>query len=225
MLLTLIAVGLGVVGFAAPAQADDPYAYWLYYTVDDGEFVYQETEGPGTFIPKDGGIEAYRYASALYPPTQAPRADLTEVDFDEVCDDVVAGEGEKRVAVLIDYGFDGDAPQAGSEDAPDPRAACAVVPEKANGYQTLDAVADIRTDADNGVCGVDGYPVSGDCFPPGKEISEDGGLVEFTIAGEGDEADDDDDDDSNWPLLAGAGAVVVLIGAGGVLMARRNRAA
>ena len=211
-LLTLIAVGFGVVGLAAPAQAEDPYAYWLYYTVEDGAFVYQETEGPGTFVPEDGGIEAFRYASALYPPTQAPRADLTEVTFEAVCGDTEAVDGKKRVAVLIDYGLDGDAPGDADEDAPDPRAECAAVPVDATGYQTLSAVAEIRTDADGGVCGVDGYPAAGDCFPPGDEVTpEDSGPVEFTIAADGGAAGGDEDDDSNWPLLAGAGALVVAL--------------
>jgi LPXTG-motif cell wall-anchored protein len=221
-LLTLIAAGFGVVGAATPAQADDPYAYWLYYSVEDGAYVYQDV-GASDFVPEDGSIEAYRYASALFPPAQQPRADLADVTFDAVCGDTEAADGEKQVAVLIDYGIDGDAPN-GDAEAPDPVAECAVVPVDATGLQTLQSVADVRTDKTNGVCGIDAYPSGGDCFAlADEESAPDGEPVEFAIAG--DEAADDDEDDSNWLLLAGVGALVVVIGAGGVVLARRNRSA
>jgi LPXTG-motif cell wall-anchored protein len=219
----LLAAAFAVVGLSSPAQADDPYAYWLYFSVEDGEFSFQDV-GPAQYKPKDGDVEAYRYASALFPPTQEPRADLTEVSFDAVCGDAEAGEGEKRVAVLIDYGIDGDAP-SGDADAPDPVAECAVVPAKATGIQTLQAVAEVRSE-DGGVCGIDGYPSSGDCFALAEEVSaDDAGPVEFTVAADGEDVGGSGDDDSNWPLLVGVGGVVLLIGAGGVVMARRNRAA
>lgn len=219
-LLTLLTAGFGVIGLASAAQAEDPYAYWLYYSVEDGAYVYQD-EGAATFVPEDGGIEAYRYAAALFPPTQEPRADLAEVDFDAVCGDEEAAEGEKRVAVLIDYGIDGDAP-SGDADAPDPVAECAVVAEDATGLQTLQSVAEVRTDKDNSVCGIDAYPSAGDCFGIAEAVSDNGEPVEFTI---GDDAAADEEDDSNWPMVAGAGVLVVAIGAGGVFLARRNRAA
>lgn len=224
ILLSLLLPALVLAGTTTSAQAkDDPYAYWLYFSVEGGKFSYQDV-GPGTYVPEDGDVEGYRYASALFPPTQEPRADLTEVNFDTVCADTAAEDGKKRVAVLIDYGIDGDAP-SGDADAPDPVAECAVVPTAATGLQTLQSVADVRTDKNSGVCGIDAYPSGGDCFAAADAVSaEDSGPVDFTILG-ADEASDDDGDDSNLPLLLGVGAAVVVLGGGGLLLARRNRSA
>lgn len=221
--LTAVLTSLAVLGSAGSAAAEDAYAYWLYYTVEDGAFVYQENAGPATYVPKDGGVEAYRYAAALFPPTQKPRVDLEEVSFETVCGDTEAEEGKKRVAVVVDFGIDGDAPN-GDADAPDPTAECAVVAEDATGLQTLQAVAEVRTDKDNAVCGVDAYPAAGDCFAKADQASAADAEPVAVELGDEAKADTDEDDDSNLPLLLGAGALVLVLGAGGVLLARRNKA-
>jgi hypothetical protein len=224
-LLTAVLTSLTVIGTAGTASAEDAYAYWLYYTVDDGAFVYQENAGPATFVPEDGSVEAYRYAAALFPPTQKPRVDLEKVNFDTVCGDTAAEDGTKRVAVVIDYGIDGDAPN-GDADAPAAAAECAVVATDATGFQTLQAVAKVRTDKDTAVCGVDGYPAAGDCFAKAEKASaQDAEPLEVNLGEESTDSADDDEDDRNLPMLLGAGVVVVLLGAGGVLLARRNKTA
>jgi LPXTG-motif cell wall-anchored protein len=147
------------------------------------------------------------------------------VSFEEVCGHVDAKDGQKRVAVVIDFGVEQDA--AEGQEPPAPYAACAQVAPKATGLQVLDAVAEVRSEnSDFGpsLCAIDGYPASGPCFGSGPEASpDDGEPVAFAIEGV-DKESDDEDDDSNVPLLLGVGAVVVLLGAGGVLLARRNKA-
>lgn len=213
----LVAGGV-VAGTAGAAHADDPYAYWLYYSVVDGSYDYLEDAGPGKNVPADGSIEAYRYASSLFPPTQTPRIDLDKVGFEQICGEEKAGEGEKRVAVIVDYGIDGDSPT--STDAPEPTAACAVVPEDATGLQTLQSVFEVRTGDDSALCGIQGYPASG-CFDVGTKVSEQGEPVELELAG--DEAmEAADEDSSKTPLLIGAGIVAVLLVAGGVVLSRRR---
>lgn len=224
--VSFLLAGLAVVGSAGAASAEDAYAYWLYYTVADGKLVYQETAGPATFVPEDGGIEAYRYAAAVFPPKQAPRIDLEKVTFDAVCGDTEAETGKKRVAVVIDYGIDGDAP-AGGPDAPDPVAECAVVATDANGLQTLQSVAKVRTGDQSSLCAIDAYPSGGECFAAApKESAADGDPVTVTIAG--DDADGTgkgDDEDTNTLLYAGFAGIFVVLVAGGAFLARRRSSA
>ncbi|MDN5893304.1 MAG: hypothetical protein L0H93_04695, partial [Nocardioides sp.] len=153
-----------------------------------------------------------------------PRADLADLDFETICGDATAGDGEKRVAVLIDYGLDADA--TNGDDVPAPTADCAVVPEKATGLQVLDSVGETRLGDKNSLCAINGYPGTG-CFEPAKqESAKDGDPVEFTVAGAGDDSSSDeaDEDSNNGILIGGAVVVIVALGVGGVLLNRRRSA-
>jgi hypothetical protein len=221
--LALFLAGITLVGTSGSASAADVYRYWIYFQVKDGQYVSSD-KGFGDTVPADGSIEAYRYAApAAYPSTNLPRADLAEVTFDKVCADTDAAAGKKRVAVIIDYGVEADSDGA---EVPEPEAACALVDEKATGAQTLAAVDDVRQKKSSFgplLCAIDGYPATG-CADVKADAATpaDGAPLDFDLDSE--KADSDDDDDSNLPLLLGAGAVVVLLGAGGVLVARRNKA-
>jgi hypothetical protein len=184
--LAAVAVASVTVLAAPPAQAADIYKYWGYFSVQDGAFVSQ-AKGPGGTTPKDGSIEAYRYAApADFNNPNLPRADLTVVTFDAVCGSETAAAGEKRVAVLVDYGVETDA--AEGETTPEPAAACAVVPEASTGLQTLQtAFTTVRTEDSSfgpSVCGIQGYPATG-CLGTLAETGTpaDGEPVEFAIAG------------------------------------------
>ena len=239
-LLTLLLAGFVSVGTApagsASSGAADVYRYWGYYTVTDGAFVAQET-GPAGATPKDGDIEGYRYAApADFKNPNLPRADLSVVTFDAVCGDKTAADGQKRVAVLIDYGVESDA--ADGETPPDPEALCAVVSEKFNGLQTLQSVApDLRTQKSSFgplLCGISGYPATGCADVKVAEgTPADGAPVEFTGLADDSSGSDSSDtsaaadsgsgsDDSNAPLLIGLGILVVAIVAGGIVLQRRN---
>jgi hypothetical protein len=237
LLAGFVSVGTAPAG-AAESGAADVYRYWGYYPVQDGAFVAAET-GPAGATPKDGTIEGYRYAApADFKNPNLPRADLSVVTFDAVCGDKTAAAGDKRVAVLIDYGVEADA--ADGETPPDPEALCAVVPAKYNGLQTLQSVApDLRTQKSSFgplLCGISGYPATGcaDVKVP-KGSPADGAAVEFTGLASDESAsanssgsdtssasDADSDDDSNAPLLIGLAVLVVAIVAGGVVLQRRN---
>ncbi|RYP83118.1 hypothetical protein EKO23_19955 [Nocardioides guangzhouensis] len=237
-LLSLLLAGFVTVGTSSTAQAADVYRYWAYFTVKDGAFVAQQT-GPAGATPKDGDIEGYRWAApANYDKPNLPRADLTEVTFDAVCGDKTAAADEKRVAVLIDYGVEQDAPTGSTP--PEPEALCAVVPAKANGLQTLQAVApDVRTQKSSFgplLCGISGYPATGCADEKADQgTPADGAPVAFTGIGDESPAADgssdtsaastsDEDDDSNTPLLIGLAVLVLAIGAGGFVLQRRARA-
>jgi hypothetical protein len=224
---TLLLACLAVLAPAGSAQAADVSKYWIYYSAADGEWAGYD-EGFGSSVPEDGSVEGYRYgASTDIPAHITPRADLSEVTFDAVCGDVEAKDGQKRVAVVVDFGVEADAPEGA--EVPAPYADCAQVPAKATGYQVLDAVADLRVEQSEwgpSLCGIDSYPASGPCFATVKQASpDDEGAVDVEIRSASAESDTDtaDEEDSNAPLLIGAGVVVALLAAGGALLARRNR--
>jgi hypothetical protein len=226
---------------AGPASAEDGYRYWNYFHADGDTFAFADT-GPGDYTPKDGDVEGWRYGTSSESVGIEPRVDLATVDFDAVCEGTEAGSGEKRVAVLVDYGTEADS--AGAE-VPEPTAYCAVAPTKANGQQVLESVVDVRTEQ-GGICALDGYPASG-CFETVKDatIEADQPAVEFALpaaataatdsdtssdatsdgaatADDTDEAAAEDDGGISWPLVAVI-ALVVVIGAVAIPLSRRNR--
>lgn len=191
---TVAAGALAAVGaVSAPAHADGAqiYRYWAYFHAEGGEYVTSDV-GLAQFVPEDGAVEALRYAApADFSAPNLPRADLDEVTFDAVCAEEQADAGEKRVAVIVDFGVEADSEGL---PVPEPTAACAVVPEKANALQAVQAVAQVRTDGSGLLCAVDGYPPSGCGAPVGSATPPDEGTVDFTIAGldQGDAPDTED---------------------------------
>lgn len=150
----LIALTAGLV--ATPASAATGYRYWNYFHVQDGHYVFAKT-GAGAYTPKNGAVEAYRYGTATTSKGLPPRADLSKYDFSTICKGTKTSPGQKRVAVIIDYGTEADAPSG--QTPPTPRTACAAVPTNANGLQVLEAVAQVRVHSYT--CGIDGYPANG----------------------------------------------------------------
>lgn len=221
-----------VLALAAPAQADGEaapvYRYWGYFLVEDGTYTAAQT-GPADVVPEDGDVEAWRYAApADFENPSLPRADAADYDVETVCAGQEAADGEKRVVLLLDYGVEAD---ADGQDVPEPRAACAVVPEDANSLQTLGAVAETRTQ-DALLCAIDGYPASGCGDPVETATPADAGTVEFALpaeaAGDADPADADTQDleagDPDDTLLyAGIAVVVIALIVGGVVTARSRR--
>lgn len=224
VLLRAVLAGAAALGLAllAPtaAQAGDAFRYWGYYLWEGESWTFAPT-GPAEQTPADGDIQGWRWAAAGDDP-RLPRA---AGDFDLICGGTEAGDGEKRVAVVIDFGSADDA-EDGSEP-PQARGACAVVPENASGADVLAAAAgDVRYDDAGLVCGVAGYPATG-CGGPVEGDAPTGPEepVELALPEQaGDGAAVDDDGGVPVGVLAGAGAVVVL-GGGAALMARRSRAA
>jgi len=227
-LLTLLSALLVVGGTAGPAQAADGYKYWNYFHVENGKYVFAQT-GPADYQPKDGAVEAYRYGLSSTADGIQPRTEATTYSVDDICKGVAAKQGQKLVGVLLDYGTAEDA--GSGETPPEPRAACAAVPTKANGQQVLDAVADVRVE-NQLTCGIDGYPVKGCSVtvknPPAASTEQN---VSFTLpktaaaksdAGATQAAKQSDGSGFPWTLVAVVVVVLVLAGAG-LAVARRGR--
>jgi len=227
-MLTLLLTSLTIVGVSAPAHAKGYFRSWTYFQVADGQYVVSQKGLAGT-TPADGSIEAYRYAApADFHKPNLPRIDLTEVTFDTICGDTEAADGQKRAAVIVDFGVEAD---ADGQAIPDPMAACAQVPTEATGLQVLDAVSDVRTKTSSFgplLCGIDGYPAKGcaDVVSKTATPADDGFVaIEAAPAAE-DNADADDakqDDDSKTGLYAGLGVLVLALLAAGAFVARRGR--
>jgi hypothetical protein len=226
-LITLLVTGFALVATASSASAEDGYRYWNYSHLAGDAFEFAQT-GPGDAMPKDGDVEGWRYGTSTVSQGISPRADLDSVTFDAVCGAAEAAAGEKRVAVLIDYGTESDADGA---TTPEPRAECAVVPNDANGQQVLDAVVDLR--ADQGmICALDGYPAKGCGEPVGDaEVSAEQETVDFALPAAAEtDADtepaaaeaESEDGGAPWTLIAVA-LVVAALAAVAVPLYRRNR--
>jgi hypothetical protein len=232
--LAALAVALGVValsvGTAGSASAEDGYRYWNYSHLEGDSFAFAQT-GPGEHNPKDGDVEGWRYGTSTVSQGIFPRADLDEVSFDSVCGETEAAAGEKRVAVVVDYGTEADAGEDGGTEVPEPRAACAVVPEAASGQQVLDAVADVRGKQAM-ICAVDGYPASG-CGAPvaDAQVAADEQPVAFEVPSADEPAEQAatsssaDDSGDNTLLLVGIGVVVLVLLGAGIPLYRRGREA
>ena len=222
-----------VVALAAPAHAEDGYRYWNYSHLEGDTFEFAQT-GPADFTPEDGAVEGWRFGTSTVSTGLEPRADLAEVSFDTVCRGTEAGAGQKRVALLIDYGVDADADGA---TAPEPVAECAVVPEDANGQQTLESVVDVRSE-DALICALNGYPVKGCGDPvPNADVAQDESTVAFELPqaataasapsndaspAAADVAVDEEPGGIGWPLVAVL-VLAALLAAVAVPLYRRNR--
>lgn len=226
--LTALALLLGSLALAPAAHAEDGFKYWGYYQFDGGTWTAAQ-KGADAITPRDGSIEGWHFAVTTTQPNRPPRIDAT---FQDICAGSTAEQGEKRVAVAIDYGTDAEAPQG--DQPPRPVAHCAIVPRDANGLQVLQSAAQVRVE--NGLaCGIDGYPSSG-CGTPVSdiEVPSNEEPVEFAMpdsaagqdggSAEGDQqaaSSTSENDGSPWPLV-GVGAVVLVLAGGAVLLARRR---
>ncbi|WP_322620210.1 SCO2322 family protein [Streptomyces acidicola] len=226
--LFLLALVIVVWG-AGPALATG-YRYWSFWEQDGGRgdgrnggsaWTYA-TQGPSTARPSDGDVQGLRFAVSRDADDAAePRG---AADFASICAKTPPSEGRKRVALVIDFGTAADAPSG--ETPPEPRTACALVPEDATTAEALAAVAGpLRYDTNALLCAIADYPEMG-CGDPVPDSGADTGAgTGASASDEGSQASGAEDGSSGGPslgLYAGAG-VVVLLGAAAVWQARRRR--
>ncbi|MEK2488618.1 SCO2322 family protein [Kitasatospora purpeofusca] len=142
---------------AAQAQAAG-YRYWSFWRWSDGGWTYQQ-QGPAVHVPADGEVEGWRFAVSPDGGQQAARPGPAG-DFAALCASTPAEAGRKRVAVVLDFGGPADAPAR--ETPPEPRTACAVVPNRASSAEVLATVAPpLRYDTNGLLCAIAGYPRTG----------------------------------------------------------------
>ncbi|MFJ3819975.1 SCO2322 family protein [Streptomyces nodosus] len=209
LLLTLFGGG--------PAQAVG-YRYWSFWERDGGRWTYA-SQGPSTARPADGDVQGFRFAVSV--DSQDATKPRGTADFAAVCATTPARGGEKRLALVLDFGTPEDAPSG--ETPPAPRTACARVPEDATTADALAAVAKpLRYDTNALLCAIAGYPQKG-CGEQvgGPEQTEQAGRPGASD-GTGTTAQDTAHHGPSVGVLVAAAAVAVL-GAAAIWQARRRR--
>lgn len=214
----LVAAALLLVTAGAGTAQAVGYRYWSFWDRDGGRWTYA-TEGPSTARPADGDVQGMRFAVSEDSRNAArPRG---TADFAAICGSTPARGGQKRVALVLDFGTEADAPAG--ETPPAARTACARVPSGATTAEALAAVAKpLRYDTNALLCAIAGYPAKG-C---GEQVSG-------TVPGKGPDAGAESpgagtgssrkkDGGPSVGLFAGGAVVVVLAGAA-VWQARRRR--
>jgi len=207
----LAALALLPAAGAGQAQAAG-YRYWSFWERSGDHWTYA-TQGPSLARPDDGAVEGFRFS------VSADSADASEprgtADFGTICANTPAKAGTKRVALVLDFGVEADAPSG--ETPPARRTACARVAPSASAAQALAAVAKpLRYDTNALLCAISGYPRKG-C---GEQVSTDGSAGSARPA-----ATEKPAASSGGPSLGlpiGAGVVVLLAGAA-VWQSRRRR--
>ena len=221
LLIALVAV----TGLAGTAHAEDGYQYWNYWHLQKNAWVFSKV-GAADYKPKDGAVEGFRYGISTGSKGLEPRADLKKVNFDTICGGTDLPAGQKRVAVVLDYGV-----ELGSGKPPEPRGECAVVAKDASTQQVLQKVVDVRVGSGM-VCALDGYPPSG-CGEPVKNATMPAheATVAFALphdksgqSGTSKPASASQSSGAPWTLV-GLGALVVVIAGGAVAISRRSKTA
>jgi len=138
-----------------PAQADT-YRYWSYWTGGD-QWEYS-ARGPGFRVPSDGAVEGWRFVVSPKDGSQAVPPG-TASNYDQLCPgQPAAPSGQKRVAVVLDYGPAGIAPVG--QEPPSLSVSCVSVPATDNGLQVVQRVATLRFHSSGLICGINGFPAS-----------------------------------------------------------------
>jgi hypothetical protein len=158
-----VVIGLLLSVLVPPAADAAAYRYWGYFQLS-GESWEFAPKGPDQTKPADGTVEGWRFAVGSESDTRTPRATAT---FEELCADTEQQSGQKRVAVVIDYGRTADT-EDGTEP-PAPVGHCAQVDTAASGAEVLADVAEVRSEKGL-VCAIDEVPSTG-CGGEVKQVS------------------------------------------------------
>ncbi|MFC6238840.1 SCO2322 family protein [Longivirga aurantiaca] len=156
---TLLAL-LVAAAVTAPAAEAASYRYWTYWWGQPGATSWTFAQlGPASDRPKDGAVIGWRFAVTTESGgKKSPRAALP---FASLCPQLTsAPDGQKRVAVVVDYGSTSDAPPG--EQPPGGgtvRVECVTAASNANAVTVLTtAGVSLRVGGNGLVCGIDGYP-------------------------------------------------------------------
>ncbi len=219
------------------------YTFWGFYTWDA-----KKSSWPFSLVgandrkslPEDGDVYGFRWALVVGTDSRPPRADG---DFDAICGSEQAGDGEKRIGFVLDYGTPADAPDGDSP--PEPRGVCATVDEEFTVQQALQTVVPVRTDDSGLICGIDEYPSSG-CGEELTDVTAPPADEQVTLALPGDEttpgeedrtprdssdaddgatsdeaADEDESSTGTWTIALAVAAILALA-VGGFVVSRRR---
>ena len=151
----IVAIAVASISCAVPAQASSSYRYWSYWKSVNSTWQFAN-EGAGTFLPRDGSVQGWRFAisEGANSSTRLPSSNLT---FDQICEGVQAEPGRRRVGLVIDYGTTADAPSG--EQPPALISKCVVIADGQTSIQVMSAAKlAFRASTTGFICGISGYP-------------------------------------------------------------------
>jgi hypothetical protein len=204
----------------AAAASAAAYRYWGYYQLSGNTWNFA-TKGADQIVPVDGSVEGWRFAVGSEETSRFPRATPS---FAEICGHTKSAAGEKRVAVVLDYGRPADT--ADNSQPPAAVGRCAVVAAAATGLEVLSKVADVRSDKAL-ICGIDGFPATG-CGDEVKTVSDEAKAADTPVtlklpsAAKSSSPAKADDGDSHTGTYVGIGVAVLAALAVGVAAIRRR---
>lgn len=139
----------------APTSASaGTYAYWSYWHETGSGWKYSGCGAyysQGDCVPADGTIEGWRFTVSSEGSALPPRYSS---GFAAACGSTPARDGTKRVAVIVDYGTQSDAPQTSVA------AGCARGAPQDNGGAILAKLHSVAS-SESFVCRIDSYPKTG----------------------------------------------------------------
>lgn len=201
----------------APTTASaSVYVYWSYWTVPSPSTWAPSATGAGAQTPADGSVIGWRYGvGSVDGINQTPRSGDT---FAQLCATTPATENTKRVGVVVDSGIPGVAPNG--EQPPALTMGCASVTPTSNALQVTGAVTAERVTPEGMVCGLGGYPATG-C---GSQVAMSVATADSSGAtfDSGETSTASDSMSGVVPTVIGI-AVIVVLGAAGILVARNRR--
>ncbi len=160
LLAATAAFATAVAVWATPAaEAATAYRYWQYWKVTPGADSWSFAPVGPSSRPADGSVEGWRFGVSTNGGDDPPRLTASGL-FSQICRGEQALEGQKRVAVVIDYGSTSDAPPGetppGTPDTP--VKACVTAATSATGLDVLSKVATVRACSSGLIGGLNGYP-------------------------------------------------------------------
>lgn len=214
---------------STPVTAGKGYTFWGFYAWDAKTSTWGFSPvgaNDPKQLPEDGDVYGFRWALVVGTDERLPRADG---DFESICADEQAGDGEKRIAFVLDYGTTTDADE--SDDPPEPRGVCASVDTDFTVQQALQSVVSVRTDASGLICGIDRFPSNG-CGEQLTGVQAPPADEPVTLALPSDEPDQPDATTADDEPADGSGGMVTIIVAlvvvaalvvGGLVLRQRRR--
>lgn len=158
--LAVVVAAMVALLLPAPAAAT-AYRYWTYWTGTDAGWTFSQT-GPASTVPGHGAVEGWRFAVSTGTRGQGSQPRISPSSaFDRFCGAAPAPAGQKRVAVVFDFGEGSDAPEG--QQPPQARGTCVTIDRGATGGEILARAADVRIEGGL-VCAIGGYP-AGECAP------------------------------------------------------------
>jgi hypothetical protein len=199
-----------------PSASASVYVYWSYWDQPSPGTWLPSATGAGAQTPPDGSVIGWRYGVGSVDGTnQTPRSGDT---FEQLCATTPSATDKKRVGVVVDSGNPNVAPSG--QQPPPTTTGCASVAPASSALQVTGAITAERVTPEGMVCGLGGYPATG-C---GSQVS----LAVATADSSGGTIDSGESSTAAvstsgvWPTLVGI-AVIVVLGAAGILVARNRR--